>query len=527
MTRDDSIAEKLQQYDGQALADYLPVALPCYLLQVDAVVIERRKLMPVEEYLLRAIDAGLVVRDEAARFLGLSGRYADQLIEQLDDQEYVAVVDDDTVRIRPKGREVLALECERRPAERSISVVWDPVKEAPLTSWFDLLGQAEVRRETRLVVVPRSLRLPQPEEIPIGDIQASRRTGRIADRENAEEIVRFLEIRRRTLRYRQGTLLAYSTGDSRPPLIKIALEGLIDEDYSQAFARHGLPAKVGIDHQFSRRQGVAGVRQRVQALGGRTETLGSYGELIRRRSVLRLGLEVLERQQEEEQSPERASRIAERLKALAEVEEGLATWPIRQLMPFEIPQIMQSALETAKLRILVTTTMPNETRFSNSVAALLEGALRRGVTVAILIAGRPRLDWEDRQVRQWSPIRELNALARKYRNLQVGFLKDLAKNVFEVSVDDELLAISNEPSLGSRAREPLSRCFSGYLLLNQSQIRSYVASHLQGDKVAVIEKLRLKKETANNLTATSSGRPNRQTNKNRAAPSSRRGIRKK
>lgn len=270
MTTDDSIAETLQQYEGQLLADYLPLALPCYLLQVDTLVIERKKLMPVEEYLLRSIDAGLSTIADVVAFLGLAKRYADQLIAQLDQDEYVSVGDDGTVRIRPRGKEILTLECEKRPAERSTSVIWDPIKEAPLTMWFDLMGQADVRRESRLVVVPRSLRLPEPDDIPINDIQAYRRTTGPGYRdENVEDIVRFLDIRRRTLRYRRGTLLAYSAGESRPPLVKIAIDGIVDEDYSQAFARHGLPPHVGIDRQFFRRHGVAGVRQRVQSLGGK------------------------------------------------------------------------------------------------------------------------------------------------------------------------------------------------------------------------------------------------------------------
>lgn len=515
MTLDDSVAEKFQQYEGQPLADYLPVALPCYLLQVDAVVVERKKLMPVEEFLLRAVVAGLSNEGDAGALLGLSKRHADQLVSQLDDQEYLSVGDDGTVRIRPKGKEVLARECEKRPAERSISVIWDPVKESPLTSWFDLLSPSDVRGEARLVVVPRSLRLPSPDAIPIDEIQATKRRG-LSDREATDEIVRFLEIQRRTLRYRRGTVLAYSTGDSRVPLVKVAIEGMIDEAYSHAFAQHSLAEQIGIDRQFARRHGIATVRQRIEMLGGQSGIQGNYGELLKRRSVLRFGLEALERRQEDEKSAELASRVQERRDGLAEVERALATWPIRKLMPFEVPQLMESALRTAKHQIVVTSTMPIETRFSRSLISQLETALRRGVQISMLFAGRPQLGADNRQRKQWNPVRELNGLTEMYRNLRVGFLKDTARTVFEIAVDDSSLVVANEPPLGVRPRELLLRSFSGYLLLSQPQIRAYLASQMAGDKIAEVEQLRVQRDSGVRSQSSSAAHPHRHGRKGMA-----------
>lgn len=133
--------------------------------------------------------------------------------------------------------------------------------------------------------------------------------------------------------------------------------------------------------------------------------------------MIRFGLEALSRQQEGDSLGNLALRIQERQDGLAEVERALATWPIRKLMPFEVPQLIASAFGTALHHVVVTSTMPTETRFSGVLAGLLKAALRRGVKISILLAGRPELNADTNQKRRWNPMGELNGLCETYRNL--------------------------------------------------------------------------------------------------------------
>ena len=55
----DAVAEQQQKMDGMPLIDYLPIGLPIYLLSVDSLVAEKRNLMPVEEFILKAVQAGV------------------------------------------------------------------------------------------------------------------------------------------------------------------------------------------------------------------------------------------------------------------------------------------------------------------------------------------------------------------------------------------------------------------------------------------------------------------------------------
>jgi hypothetical protein len=114
---------------------------------------------------------------------------------------------------------------------------------------------------------------------------------------------------------------------------------------------------------------------------------------------------------------------------------------------------------------------------------LLEQALKRDVKVDILIAIGSMLT----SCRRMSP----GELMQVHANLGVFFLKDIERVVFEVKVDDAMLAVANEPPLGMRNREPLARAFSGYVLSGSKSVQAYALAHLQAQSLSVLERVKL------------------------------------
>ena len=88
-------------------------------------------------------------------------------------------------------------------------------------------------------------------------------------------------------------------------------------------------------------------------------------------------------------------------------------------------------------------------------------------------------------------LRKLNDMAAIHANLDVSFLKDTDRVVFEVRTDDAALGVSNEPPLGLRSREPLARAFSGYQLSGPKPVLAYVHNHLTAQALNVVGKIKI------------------------------------
>src|SRR5262245_34287247 len=103
----DRIAEQHQTLEGYTLADYRAVAIPYYVVYVDAVILERQPLAAVTEFLLRAIRAGLTNIEDIRQFLGVETSFFERLIQELCDGAYVRKTSDKGLEILARGDYVL------------------------------------------------------------------------------------------------------------------------------------------------------------------------------------------------------------------------------------------------------------------------------------------------------------------------------------------------------------------------------------------------------------------------------------
>ncbi|RTQ37548.1 hypothetical protein EJP69_07445 [Variovorax gossypii] len=471
----DAVAEQHQKIDGMPLIDYLPVGLPIYLLTVDSLVSEKRNLMPVEEFILKAVQGGVRSSADVVGILGLGDRYGARVIESLSNEEYLTLTPQ--LALRPKGVAVLSEAGERQIFEKAISLAWNPLTQSVVKTRLTLeLGPA-LALERTLRLAPPSTRLPALIDLPLEQLPGNQLR-------DGEQVVRYLSVLRRALRYIPAVLLLYARGKGVEPLARVAIDGVIDHPSSDAIAKHEMLPRLGLDSLFNRRSGVMAVDQRVKPLNILPGN-GSLVDLLTLKSKLQLGIAGLERQD----SAVAAAKLDAKKAELATVQQQLEQIPVRSLLPFEVPQLVDYALQKAKREVLITTTLPVEARLTPMRQLLLDQALKRGVKVRILISDRPAED-------EWAKgpgllLRKLNDLATIYANLDVSFLKDTDRVVFEVKADDATLGVSNEPSLGLRSREPLARAFSGYQLSGAKSVLAYTHSHLTMQALGVIGKIKI------------------------------------
>jgi len=66
----EQIAQRHEYRTGYRLVDYAEVALPVYFLTVRASTLAHKRISPIEEFVLKAVDIGLQTAGDVAAFLG-------------------------------------------------------------------------------------------------------------------------------------------------------------------------------------------------------------------------------------------------------------------------------------------------------------------------------------------------------------------------------------------------------------------------------------------------------------------------
>ncbi len=503
----DEIAQRYSSHDGQPLVDYLPALIPCQLLTVDVLAVERRELPSPVEFVLKTCDVGLDTSQEIAAFLGFSERFMDILIEQMKSDEMVVIGIDGRISLLRRGKEALQQNGDCVHIDKTIFVMWDPITETPILSRQELVSERVKRGHELKVRFPAILRTPSTDELDVKTIQAYRRAVRELDiTDDRESILRFVRVRRTLHKYRHAAFLIYENGKSAP-VVKLAIDGQIDEKLSSSFALKDGGLHVGADQRFYRRAGALAVENRLRELNIATASGESHEDLSRRRAVLNWRITTIAPRLAEDDATENVrGQFAQYVQELEDVESELATIPVRHMGAAEFPLCLKEALLNAKHELIVTTTIPNESRFSVDFEDAMNKALQRRVRIKIYIADRI----DDSQISgkdsPKSPIARLNALVVKYPFLlEVRFLQTVARPVFEIFWDNTYLVFANDSPLGYRSEPSIPRAFRGIRVSNHETAERYAATHLNFQEGDFVKKSGLSRQSTNRRNTPSRG----------------------
>lgn len=487
----DGVAQRYPSINGQPLLDYIPVLLPCQLLTIDALVMERRELPSTVEFVLKAVCAGLEDAGEISAFLGFNERFSAALIEQMKSEEMITGGVDGRISLLRKGKEALDQNGDRVHLDKTMHVLWDPIVETPVTSRQEILPERARQANILTLRFPAILRPPRLEQLDVKTIQAYRRTIREIDElDDREEILRFIRIKKTFHRYRRGILLFYESGDS-VPTVKVAIDGHLDEQMSSSLAMKNVGQYIGLDARFKRRGGAIAVANRLRELNIVTESGGTYGSLSQRRSVLAWRIGTISRRLEADDVSENVrNQFESYAKELREIEEALAAIPFRRLAAGELTLCLIEALQHAKQAIHITTTLPDESRFSLEVEEALKDAIARGVAIHIDIADRLNDPASTPRDRHSPAIARLNALVnRSNGKIDICFLRTIERTVFEIYWDGKDLVFSNDPPLGIRPDPTQPREFQGFRVSNEAIAGQYAREHMSSRKDEVLKRI--------------------------------------
>jgi hypothetical protein len=419
----EEVARRYACRSSFRLADYAEVGLPVYRLTVQAYFLLRKQIPPSEEFVLKAIEAGLDSADAISNFLGLERLLVDDAMAAL-------VQTDDVCLAAPPGSasQVLALTQKGKhtlreaklvaPEERTISIDFDGLLRRPIAYPGWLLKPRDLKEAGVQEIPPFPQKRPETADLKVKDV------GRILRQpgspvELGRELLGIKAIERRELFFQPALALVYKAKVGDDVQVAFALDGRLSTEHEEAFARANGPKKLGILQSLAAStpgwnkndippvEQVAGPPNEQELEAMKQAAAEAQAELVEARQVAQQADSEEEKRRAEEKM-DAASKL------LTQANSALAAIPVRGLDVHEHPPLLEQALRESKQRLLINSPWIRGKVVNRSFVRQLENLLKRNVKVFIgygLGEEDTQMSESDRRAEQ-----DLENLAGKYRH---------------------------------------------------------------------------------------------------------------
>ena len=421
----DATAQKFaHDRPGFRLVDYAEVGLPIYRIRIQAVLLKKKKISPIEEFILKALNSGLTSAEEISEFLGLELIIINAGLAELLRTDNISL-------LAPLGsrRQVLSLtktgkstlhEAELvMPEERTLEIEFDGLLRNPFfRSPVYPLKPRELKDEGIKEIPPFPAKRPEVENLDIQEVgNIIRQQSDAADHKQELLAIKAIDYRQRF--FMPAVALVYKAISGDEIQVAFTLDGRITEDHERAFAQAGGPKKIGIE------QSVNSVAQ------NQTDDIVEpeiTSEIPPDKEVKKINKSVLDAQSEledlkvdldgadnEEDKISVQEKIEEVSERLNQSKSELQAFPVRQLEVYDHPPLLHKAITDSQERLMIISPWIRAGVVDRKFVQEFEKMLKRGVQAYI---GYGIAKEEDRN-RYHSDIQaeqHLKYLSEKYDN---------------------------------------------------------------------------------------------------------------
>ena len=237
------IARRHCSKPGFKLIDCLQVALPVFVIPIEAIVIASKPLGLVNEFVLRSIAEGINTLPELSGFLGLDEVFMKKRLCELitsDLVSYGATQEGQPLaQLTIKGIEAVKNTALVQPVRESFWLAIDGITRNPLAVRRDrLLSGMNVRsyglKEIRAFPADRA---PEFHELAAMDLTEALARGARKEK-NVQKVMALASIGRRLRRYQEAVMLVFQSERGREIHVEFFIDGRPHQQITQAFARH-------------------------------------------------------------------------------------------------------------------------------------------------------------------------------------------------------------------------------------------------------------------------------------------------
>lgn len=378
---------------GFTLIGYREVALPLWRLNLSVLTLARRPLPPIQEFVLRSMDAGLRSTPRIAAFLGLESRVVVACLSELLSADLIVALADNVDRdaafaLTEKGKAVV-VDCQlSSPESRHYPMYYDGLLRRLVPP-----GAVGGVRGRDLEAMGLQEIPPFPAEAPEGnDIELAQLVSVQEMLLGSKDVPReFLEIQgidgRRERQFKPAVALIYEATDTGQRQVAFVVDGRMSEPHEKAFAGAEGLRKLGVlekirssasaftDHVPDEVRSLALPSDEVELMRATTESL---------RQRAQEAADQLSSADEDNDVADILRTELEDVRArLAEAEASFESIQVRQLEVYEHPDLLQSALADCQSRLLIVSPWIRAAVVDKKFISAVEGALKRGVEMFI------------------------------------------------------------------------------------------------------------------------------------------------
>lgn len=411
---------------GYELASFKEAGLPVYLLTVRVLTLEKKPLGPIEEGVLKAVDAGLNSSEDVSAFLGLSLNVLVPVLAGLNTTELINYLkgsgqEQALISVTTKGRNALAEAATIRPQEKTVRICLDALTRRLLFISPVALNKPRFMKELGLYEVPTgSAKRPELEDIPLQEFDKALSLQNVRG-DTKGELLSLRRIERRELNYLPCVMLFYRNMAERQEVVV----GFWREDgpalqHETCFREFGGPEVVGAKLLSN---GSAGPTE---------EVIAQVAEYVPEPTIVEL--------RAPEELPASPSAAAVTPTTVA----ALPPLTLQSIECHEHPGLLKKALNSSQKRLLIISPWITSAVVDYGFISSLEALLRRRVDVFIGYGlddgdeGRGKGTEKGRVAITKDAERELRALESKYRNFKLVYVGNTHRKTL---VSDDSFAV--------------------------------------------------------------------------------------
>lgn len=233
---------------GFSLVAFREVGLPIYRQTLLAVVMVNKELPALQEFALRAVDAGFETPAAIAAFLGLEERDLDEALFGLVSERFLELRAGtngaDPLVLTQRGQQALEEFRMTQAEERTYVVDYDGLlrKPSPYRGWA--IREKVLREVGAIPIAPAPPRKPAVSELEIGQVESVLRESKNLDKtRNLLELVR---VARTETLFVRATMLVFAAQVGDEVQAAFVIDGRLSEEHALAFAESDGPARLGL-----------------------------------------------------------------------------------------------------------------------------------------------------------------------------------------------------------------------------------------------------------------------------------------
>ena len=375
---------------GFELIEFLEVGIPFYRLQLDALVQRQKPVGPIEEFVLRSVDAGLDSIADVSGLLGLDRVLVERSVVELSRQDQLdyRVQDDRRVlKITSQGQKALAGWREFLPNREELYVGFDRLLWKVTGRHFRALLRPRDAREAGLTELPpRRTRRVDSAELDLD--QTERAIGEILRTSMQElDLLSVIDVGNFRMVLPAVALVFASTDDGHQQ-VGIAVDGRMSEAHGLAFAEIDGPKRVGLVAE-----GIAGEDERPELPADVLDRRVGPADVARLEAQIAGAVVDLDRAETEtataagsgtpEEQQDAQAALDRSAEAVGQARKKLGELPVRSIQTYEHRALLEEALSTAERRLLIISPWIRGDVVNSGFLARLRARAERKVAIHI------------------------------------------------------------------------------------------------------------------------------------------------